>query len=78
MAGGAREAAEDHGRPHDSLLTDEADEGRGHPDQLLGPFASFELAIAARQLDGDILSADRGRLLGVLDLERGHKSLRGG
>src|SRR5438445_50723 len=52
-------------------------ERRGHPDELFGAFAAFELAVTARQLDGDVLGADRGRLLGVVRLERRHEGLRG-
>jgi hypothetical protein len=77
VAGRARQAAEDDGRAQDRLFADNAHERRGHPDELLGAFATLELAVAARQLDGDILGANRGRLLGVVRLQRRHEGLRG-
>src|SRR5438034_8983162 len=77
VAGRARQAAKDHGRAHHGLFTDDAHERRSHPDQLLGAFATFELAIAAWQLDGDILGTDRGGLVGGVGLERRHERLRG-
>jgi hypothetical protein len=72
----AGEAAKDDRRPHDRLLSDDPHEGRGHADELLGAFTALELAVAARQLDGDVVGADRGGLLGVVRLKRGHEGLR--
>jgi hypothetical protein len=71
------QATEDDRRPHHRLLPDHPDERRRHPNELLGAFASFELAVTARQLDRDVLGADGGRLLGVVQLERCHEGLCG-
>src|SRR2546425_1780554 len=77
VAGRSGQAAKDHRRPHDRLLAHHPHERRGHPDELFGAFAAFKLAITTRQLDGDVLGADRGRLLGVVRLEGRHEGLRG-
>ncbi len=76
VAGRSGKTAKDHGRPHDRLFTHDPHERRGHPDELLGAFATFELAVAAGQLDRDVLGAHRGRLLGVVRFERRHEGLR--
>src|SRR6266480_2799873 len=76
VAGRSGQTAKDHGRPHDRLFTHDPHERRGHPDELLGAFATFELAVAAGQLDRDVLGAHRGRLLGVVRFERRHEGLR--
>lgn len=77
MARRSREAAKDHGRTDHRFLAYDPHERRGHPDELLGAFAALELAVTARKLDGDVLGADRGRLLGIVRLERRHEGLRG-
>src|SRR6267143_2786045 len=64
------EATKDHGRPHDLFLAHHPHERRRHPDELLGAFATLELSVTAGKLDGDLLGADRGGLLGVVRLER--------
>src|SRR6266550_3123075 len=76
VAGRSRQTAKDHGRPHDRFFTHDPHERRGHPDELLGALATFELAVTAGQLDRDVLGAHGGRLLGVIRLERRHKGLR--
>jgi len=77
VAGRPREAAKDHGRPHHRFLAYDPHEWRSHPDELLGALAAFELAVTAGKLDGDVLGTDRGRLLGVVRLERRHEGLGG-
>src|ERR1700730_11183727 len=77
MARRSRQPTKDDGRSHHRLLAHDADERRGHSDELLCAFAALELTVAARKLDGDVLGTDRGRFLGVVRLERRHERLRG-
>src|SRR5438067_2614961 len=59
------------------VLADAAHERRGHPHQLPGAILALELAVAAGQLDLDVLGADAGGALGVPGLERVHECASG-
>jgi hypothetical protein len=78
MARRSRQAAQDDGGSLDRLLTHDPHERRGHPDELFCALAAFELPVAARELDRDILGAHRGGFFGVICLKRRHKGLRRG
>ena len=59
------------------MLAYAPDEGGGHTHQLPRAVLALEFAVAAGQLDLDVLRADAGGALGVPGLERVHECASG-